>query len=1505
MKRGLILLMLAATVTHADVGPPLVVELAPGDGSVVPAPGTLVEFTLRLTSEVTLGVSDLAVSSSRDPQGVLAWDVTSIGAPVEFVVEPDMPLEYPVLLVAHRPEEDFTLSWRSGNRRWSQNVRVAPTPSRPTESLPSGTPARNAPTADVVPATEFDPAIDLTWMPEPAPVTNALSSPQSEPPFDPVYGELARGGAKSGLITIRGQLAYVGEDGANYWADGITIVAFDANSGSDTLLGVGLVTPDGDFEFDVIRGPESAPDIYLVFITRNGNVNVTPPVFFVDSFEESYRATTSVHPNVTGSTLDVGYQRVASSSHAPAFHIATVATRTWRYLQALNMTAFLEPIAYSWPNDVDPPYYKNSLDTVFMNREREYWEATIVHEFGHHWMKTFAVSPSPEYCNPGGFADSGGDCGHNLWCDENPNVAWTEGVPYFLANVVTDHIRDWYGPVFFSREFEEIQECGPLGDYGSPVLTEGFVSALLYDLSDKNDDEDFPGPGYDDVSYGVLNVLGAVRETPIANANVFIGTFASEFPLFVGSKFWAACANNGFQIDTQAPSTPSNVYSTTHTVGVESGNDLITVRWDPATDDLSGVRGYRVRFASYPNATGGTVVEGLEFTSTSLDVDESWYFSMVAVDEAGNMSDITSVGPFELRDPIPADFSMENPPGWPYPVVPRASGDATASAAPLPGIMIGNQPTTWMNYQIQNLGELPNTETVNNRLWVDGQLLFDSSITTTNPIDPGAALAYINLGPTTIRGGRHMVSAKTDATGAIIEPNEVNNTFNGQFVWSPLLLGTNEVIGRQGPPRPFGGFGTVLPFSSPNCDGLAYVFGNEPFVGLVVVPSSVLGLTGDVDLRAHPHTTGPLNGFSTSNILARSSRPGGATDVVVSNTASTGSLVDVGVTSFDPVPGPYTVRRITSTSLPDGVDQTFTMAAGEYATLRHTNFPGGGGTNYGTVRVSVVPANEPVSVAVVPPGTAHMGFDDATVVGTTNRSGELTLDFTYDSSLHGIVLLRDRGGDGSEPGPVEVTLWAGPTPADLRPATSRDAWDFPVVPTTGATGQPTAVPAPTTLVGGQPVTYVNASIRNDGPTPASPLEFNVLVDAAFVGGAQVAGLAGQGIYRYNAPNPISVRGGRHTLWAWADVNDLVDESDEFDNIWGKQWVWSPTVLGDGPAQVEAAPGDAVAGIDAVIEAQSGVFQLNAAGFRTTVPTPTDDDGWWQAVVVAPGDTSDVDVRLHEVAPGVEDGFAVVRSASTGGVGATEYVLTNFRTAGVRAMDVGIVAVDGAQDFRVQQIASTFAGVQPTGSTPNINLGPGEMLALLEVELPAGPRRIDLIARDGAVDWGMTLHPANITHHAKSLGGSVPTAWEAPAGAGESLTVDVEQAGRYVLAVWKAMTTDVDTDGTFRIDWSAGATSTPDVARAPRFGLREIAPNPFNPRTSVAFELEDTVPATLEVFDLRGKHVRRLHRGVLDAGVHRVTWNGLDDRGRSVASGVYFVRLEAAGRVDTRKAVLLK
>lgn len=104
--------------------------------------------------------------------------------------------------------------------------------------------------------------------------------------------------------------------------------------------------------------------------------------------------------------------------------------------------------------------------------------------------------------------------------------------------------------------------------------------------------------------------------------------------------------------------------------------------------------------------------------------------------------------------------------------------------------------------------------------------------------------------------------------------------------------------------------------------------------------------------------------------------------------------------------------------------------------------------------------------------------------------------------------------------------------------------------------------------------------------------------------------------------------------------------------------------------------------------------------------------------------------------------------------------------------------------------------------------------------------------------------------------------------------------------------------------TAVAVSGPDAPGA-RPVLHGAAPNPFNPATAIRFTLPHAAHARVRVFDVSGALVRTLADRDYPAGTHSLTWDGTDDRGRNLASGAYFYRLEADGTREARKLILLK
>lgn len=88
-------------------------------------------------------------------------------------------------------------------------------------------------------------------------------------------------------------------------------------------------------------------------------------------------------------------------------------------------------------------------------------------------------------------------------------------------------------------------------------------------------------------------------------------------------------------------------------------------------------------------------------------------------------------------------------------------------------------------------------------------------------------------------------------------------------------------------------------------------------------------------------------------------------------------------------------------------------------------------------------------------------------------------------------------------------------------------------------------------------------------------------------------------------------------------------------------------------------------------------------------------------------------------------------------------------------------------------------------------------------------------------------------------------------------------------------------------------------------LRGNYPNPFNPETTIAFDLKTSGLVSIDVFNIRGQKVATLVNDYLEPGSHHVVWNGKTDHNREAGSGIYFYRMKTSNYSATKKMILMK
>ena len=139
------------------------------------------------------------------------------------------------------------------------------------------------------------------------------------------------------------------------------------------------------------------------------------------------------------------------------------------------------------------------------------------------------------------------------------------------------------------------------------------------------------------------------------------------------------------------------------------------------------------------------------------------------------------------------------------------------------------------------------------------------------------------------------------------------------------------------------------------------------------------------------------------------------------------------------------------------------------------------------------------------------------------------------------------------------------------------------------------------------------------------------------------------------------------------------------------------------------------------------------------------------------------------------------------------------------------------------------------------------------------------------------------------------------------TIDDELPSKYVTSVAKGNDNKLyfgTQNGIAIFDKSTTLVETQELFPS-QYTILNNHPNPFNPSTTIEFTLPESGFATLSIYNISGQKVRDLAAGYMTAGAHSLTWDGRDDSGDAVSSGVYITRLVAGKQVAAGRMVFLK
>ena len=354
-------------------------------------------------------------------------------------------------------------------------------------------------------------------------------------------------------IRFHGSVKYVRSDGIHPGADNIVIKIWDEDAISDELIWSGVTDTQGNFDVNVtwddcdISGCDD-PDIYLEIIAANGNVDVQED----DLLETTYSWETLPFDNFNGTDFDFNNVYPGEGQDA-AIHIYNSIVRAHRYSSPHGMAP--GPVGIFWPDDEDGAYYDEDAEEIHIGPDRTWNELTHSHEFAHHLHNVFGVLLPPDYDN--GFCDENGP-GHCVWCPENLTDSWNEGFANWYGQIVTEGypaiygITPWAGGTDILGNKNEgrygqdnLGTCKDGNSYPSPI-TEGYVMALLRDISDSQPD-DHDGDNTFDCATDTLNlgadeILQVFRNDDPTTAPAFLTAFRADYPQF-DQDLWSAVQN--------------------------------------------------------------------------------------------------------------------------------------------------------------------------------------------------------------------------------------------------------------------------------------------------------------------------------------------------------------------------------------------------------------------------------------------------------------------------------------------------------------------------------------------------------------------------------------------------------------------------------------------------------------------------------------------------------------------------------------------------------------------------------------------------------------------------------------------------------------------------------------------------------------------------------------------------------------------------------------------------
>ena len=451
-------------------------------------------------------------------------------------------------------------------------------------------------------------------------------------------------------------------------ADNIWVRVWDEDLVGSSLIWEGFTDNDGYFDTGFAETDDPEPDLYVLFECESGvgAVEESGPL------EINYSWETEVIEDFQGTVYEFGTQTPTDPTDMPALHLWNSLVRTHRFIET-RAGLDAPSVDVLWPDGETGAFYDGG--EIHISSERSWRNDTLSHEYGHHFLTNFSITIPTDYCNDNNFCDgedsctSGTDCedpGHCIWCPETDHDAWNEGFPNWLADTVTRSYPEDYVfddgteyEALYTRDLEDLSVCCQDSMMHDPLITEGFIGALLRDIEDDTQDDHDNDGIRDTLCLGVDEIFNVVVTYFPITPELFIAWFRYAYPEY-SDELWPTAFNvapafvAGYPADVDPPGVVEVCDSPSHPLGVGGPLPCIIVEWEPASDDVSGACGYSFEWGTIP-LDPDEIEDPISFndclwsTSTLQDLGQ-YYFSIKALDCAGNWGAATTFGPFEVID---------------------------------------------------------------------------------------------------------------------------------------------------------------------------------------------------------------------------------------------------------------------------------------------------------------------------------------------------------------------------------------------------------------------------------------------------------------------------------------------------------------------------------------------------------------------------------------------------------------------------------------------------------------------------------------------------------------------------------------------------------------------------------------------------------------------------------------------------------------------------------------